>query len=251
MTARVLIVKNIGREGPGLLRDVLMENRVHADVIELDRGETIPSADAYDAMIVLGGPASANDATPQMQLQIQRVKEALDAGVPYLGICLGHQVLACAAGAEVTAANEREAGFFRSPDVPFAVTLTIAGREDPLFEGLANTLDTFQLHGEAVQPSAELEVLATSATDEVQAIRVGSNAYGLQMHFEVVPEMLAVWCAQDPDLAEFDAGLLQKQLADVSAAYTATGRRMFENFLRLAGIVPSVDLTEDEQSRVL
>jgi GMP synthase (glutamine-hydrolysing) len=250
MTARVLIVKNIGREGPGLLRDVLMENRIQADVIELDRGDTIPPLQGYGALIVLGGPASANDSTSVMQDQIARVREALTAGVPYLGICLGHQVLAKAAGADVTAAHAKEVGFFRSPDVPFSVSLTIAGREDPLFDGLDNTLDTFQLHGETVQPAAGVEVLATSG-DEVQAVRVGQNAYGLQMHFEVVPEMLAVWCAQDEDLAEFDAGALQKQFAESSATYSATGRRLFENFLRIAQVMPAVDLTESEQSRVL
>jgi GMP synthase-like glutamine amidotransferase len=247
MTARVLIVKNIGREGPGILRDVLMDNRVEADVIEIDRGETIPSLQGYRALIVLGGPASANDETPAMQAEIARVREAVDAGLPYLGVCLGHQVLAKAVGATVMSAASKEIGFYQTPGVSYTVALTEAGRNAPLFEGLASEFSTFQLHGETVVPSPDVEVLASSAGG-VQAIRVGRNAYGLQCHVELVPEMLAVWCAQDPDLKDFDAGILQKQLAEMSSTYVAIGRRLFENFLRLADIGLSIDLVESDES---
>jgi GMP synthase (glutamine-hydrolysing) len=249
MSARILIVKNIGREGPGLLRDVLMQHHVEADMVELDRGETIPALRGYGALVVLGGPSSANDDTPVMHNQISRVQEALAANMPYLGICLGHQVLAKAAGAEVTSALEKEIGLFKTPGVPYTVELTEAGRNDSLFQGLDSALATFQLHGEAVQPAPGIEVLARSTSGEVQAIRVGSNAYGLQMHFEVVPEMLAVWAAQDDDLREFDSAALQKQFGEASATLMGNGRRLFGNFLRISQLTTSIDLTESERAR--
>jgi GMP synthase (glutamine-hydrolysing) len=244
MSARVLIVKNLTREGPGLLRDVLMQHRVEADVVELERGEPIPELDAYQGLIVLGGTPSANDDTPQMRSQLQRTAEALDAGLPFLGICLGHQVLGRAAGATVTRAAQKEVGFLDANGAQYTVTLTADGRNDPLFEGLPNDIPVFQLHGEMVMPSDDLIVLATSPGCPVQAVRAGRRAYGLQMHVELVPEMLAVWAAQDAELRGFDAVELQKQYASISTSYMAVGRRLLTNFLVSTDLVSAIDLTE-------
>lgn len=246
MTARVLIVKNIGREGPGLLRDALMQHHIQADVVELDRGEIIPSLRNYQAMFVLGGPASANDSTSAIQTQIERAQEAISSELPYLGICLGHQILGKAAGAAVTSAIKKEVGFFDETGARYHVDLTDVGQQDPLFEGVPRSFLTFQLHGDTVQPVAGVEVLALSTSAEVQAIRVGRHAYGLQMHLELVPEMLAVWGAQDADLKGSDSVVLQQQFSDASASYIAVGKRVFENFLRIADLTSAIDLTEEQ-----
>ena len=96
-----------------------------------------------------------------MQAEIQTVQEALRTGLPLLGICLGHQVLARAAGAEVTAILLPEVGFRDGGGAPFTVSITDFGRFDPLFDGIESPFRVFQLHGEAVQPLREIEVLAT------------------------------------------------------------------------------------------
>lgn len=242
--SRVLIVKNIGREGPGLLRDVLMKHRIEADVIDLERGEVIPELDGYGALIILGGPDSANDATPVMHMNLTRAKQAIDSGVPYLGICLGHQVLAKAAGGRVVPGAQKEVGFFDSQGDPYSVALTADGLTDPLFDRVPASFRVFQLHGETVQPAPSTVVLAES--NGVQAIRVGRSAYGLQMHIEMVPEMLAVWAAQDPELADRSVSDLQQQFAGISTSYLDVGRRVFENFLSLADLT-SIDLTESDR----
>jgi len=250
MTARVLIVKNIQREGPGLFRDVLLEQRVGADVVELDRGDTIPALDEYGALIVLGGPPSANDTTDAMKAQVERTREAIETGLPYLGICLGHQVLGKAAGATVVRNGVKEIGFAQSDGSPYEVQLTETGVRDPLFHGVPESFRVFQLHGEAVEANDDTEVLATGSECPVQAIRVGRRAYGLQMHVEVVPEMLAVWAAQDPDLATFDSQALQHELGTISTDYMRIGRRVLTNFLTIAGLTTAVDLTAEEQAHV-
>jgi GMP synthase (glutamine-hydrolysing) len=249
MTSRVLIIKNISREGPGLLRDLLIHHRIEADVVDLERGEDIPSLRDYAALVVLGGPASANDETPEMQTQLAHAKEAIAGNIPFLGICLGHQVLGKVAGAAV-ASTQKEIGFADEAGLPYEVTLTDAGLADPLFEGVVSPFHIFQLHGEVVRETPSAETLAVSRHGDVQAIRVGRTAYGLQMHFELVPEMLAVWCAQDADLRNLDAADLLKQFSNLAEVHMRAGRRLFENFLRIAGLTSTVDLTAKEDSHV-
>ena len=206
----------------------------------------IPSLEPYSAIIVLGGSSSANDETPAMQAEIHAVQEALRTGLPLLGICLGHQVLGRAAGAEVTATPMPEVGFRDGAGVPYTVSITDFGSFDPLFDGVKSPFRVFQLHGEAVQPSDEIEVLATGEHCEVQAIHVGRRAYGLQMHIEVTPDMLSTWASEDPDLANVSAESLQEELALIADEYNLVGRRVLTNFLSLCGLASSVEVNLDE-----
>ena len=91
--ADVLIVKNISREGPGILQNILDTEKISYDLIDLDKGQSFPSPAGYKAVVVLGGPDSANDMTPKMTAELARIVEVIDAGIPYMGICLGLQTL--------------------------------------------------------------------------------------------------------------------------------------------------------------
>jgi GMP synthase (glutamine-hydrolysing) len=242
MAARVLIVKNIQREGPGLLRDVLQQHHIGADVIELERGDRIPPLGEYAAMFVLGGPASANDNTDIIRHQLERAGEALAMNIPYFGICLGMQLLVKAAGGNVVAAPEPEIGF------DYSVQLNEAGKSDPLFASVPDRFRVFQLHGETVATNGVIHTLGTGVggSSEQQIVKVGRNAYGMQAHIEVVPEMLAVWGAQDAMLAGKDMAAMQNALSAISETYQANARRIFQNFLVLADLITSVDITESQ-----
>src|SRR3990172_6768384 len=111
MWPTVLIAKNIDREGPGLLEEILKERSIAYETIDLDDGQLFPSPKKFAALVVLGGPDSANDSTEKMANELKRIKEALDAGVPYLGICLGMQALVKAAGGKVCKSNLKEVGW--------------------------------------------------------------------------------------------------------------------------------------------
>src|SRR3954468_16146854 len=100
-TGRVLIVKNVTREGPGLLTGLLDHHEIGYDVVDLNRGDALPDPTSYAALVVLGGPDSANDQTAKMATELPAVKKAVEAGMPYLGICLGLQVLVRAMGGKV------------------------------------------------------------------------------------------------------------------------------------------------------
>src|SRR5437868_5153250 len=104
--SELLIVKNVSHEGPGLLDGIISEAGIAATVIDLDRGEAFPDPTPYKALIVLGGPDSANDDTPKMTHELSQIKVALEAQIPYLGICLGMQTLVKAAGGQVVKAAQ-------------------------------------------------------------------------------------------------------------------------------------------------
>ncbi len=235
--ADVLIVQNITREGPGLLAGVLDRAGISYNLVDLDKGETFPDPRDYKALVVLGGPDSANDTTGKMQAELAQVKVALGSGVPYLGICLGLQVLVQAAGGQVVSGTEREIGLVDAAGKPYTVELSADGKADPLFARLPSTLDVFQLHGETVRLTPGMTLLATGEHCQNQIVRVADRAYGIQSHFELTPEMLAVWAAQDPDLQPIGADALAAGFERIRENYTHIGETLLTNFLRVARLV--------------
>lgn len=244
-----LIVTNITREQPGTILEVLKQRGWQLTVVNLDSGETIPSPTKYGALIVMGGPPSANDTheqTPWMPDEISKIQEALAENFPYLGVCLGMQTLVKAAGGEIVQSPRKEVGFRETYGEPlgkfYSVQLTQEGRKDPLFEGLPDTLPLFHLHGETVNfPSTmhpQAKLLATDKVVPNQIVKVGQMAYGTQGHFELTPQMLDEWLRVDPDLLNLGVrGVEQvrKDFHELQASYTQTATRMFNNFLCLVG----------------
>src|SRR3990170_1205266 len=158
---KVLIVKNTAREGPGLLEGILKLHGIGSDTVDLDEGDSFPGPRGYSAVFVLGGPDSANDATPKMQGELRRIGETVDAKIPYMGVCLGMQALVKATGGEVCRNETKEAGW-RDPEGNFyAVDLTEEGKSDRLFSGMGKRLRIFELHGETVRLADGMRLLAT------------------------------------------------------------------------------------------
>jgi len=236
MSAPLLIVQNITREGPGLLVDLLQETTTHYDLVDLSKGEAFPDPRAYKALIVLGGPPSANDTSDAMTRELSQVKLAMASNLPCLGICLGLQVLVKAAGGRIVKAPQPEIGFVDQQGVQYRVQLTPEGKADPLLQGLPNEVAVFQLHGEAVEVTPEMRVLATGTSCHNQIVRVADRAYGIQSHFELTPAMLEVWGSEDPDLLPIGLPALRARFADIQASYNQTGRALLTNFLRLANL---------------
>ena len=235
MEKRILIVKNISREGPGIIESLLQEQDINYTVIDLDKGEAFPSPQDYSALVVMGGPDSANDTTEKMRLELQRIKEALSLKIPYLGICLGLQTLVKAGGGKVVRSPVKEVGFKGPDGKPFIISLTQDGKDDGLFNGLGDNFRVFQLHGETVELTEDMKLMGTGKFCRNQVIKVGTNAYGLQCHFELTPEMFEIWLNEDADLRQLDKKQLQNEFNSFLAEYTSTGRKLFQNFLKIAG----------------
>ncbi len=233
----VLVIQNITREGPGLIGRVLSENGISYETVDLSMGQEFPDPTAYDALVVMGGPASANDRTPVMLDEIAHVRKALDKGISYLGICLGMQVLAKASGSSIVRSRVQEVGW-RGPDgSAFEIELTAAGESDPIFSGVERKLGVFQLHAEAVEPSSSMKLLARGRFCENQAIRVGENAYGFQCHLDLTADMLDVWVREDADLLKLQKTTLESDYLKLRPAYEKAGMRIFSNFFGIAGLL--------------
>lgn len=238
----VLIIQNITREAPGLLTRLLDEVAINYEIVDLSKGETFPDPVHYGALVVLGGPDSANDQNKKMILERQKVKAALDAGVPYLGICLGLQIAAKVLGGSVIKNHVKEIGL-RAPDGnPYSVSLTnlaltSLGKKDPLFVGLRNYFRVFQLHGETVTLTRSMQLLATGEHCRNQIVKLRRNTYGIQSHFELTKEMLAEWLKADPDLSPLDTKAIMSEFEEIEEIYTVTGLSLLRNFLHIASLL--------------
>lgn len=233
---KILVVQNVARERLGLLEHALRARGAAWDVADLDSGDAFPDPLPYDALVVFGGPDSANDATPKMIEELDRIRAAARAGMPFLGVCLGMQALVKALGGRVPPSPVREIGW-RGPDKNlFTVSLTPEGRQDPLFAGLDSPFVIFQLHGETVEPTPGTALLATGAFCPVQVIRAQDRAYGIQGHFELTQPMFDDWLDEDADLKTLDRAALLNDYVSVKADYERTGLALFSNFLDIAEI---------------
>lgn len=231
---KILIVKNITREGPGILEELLNEHQIEYDLIDLDKGEQFPNPKNYRALVVLGGPDSANDSTEKIQTELAQIQEAIKAGIPYLGICLGLQTLVKACGGNVIPSPTREVGFRDPEGNLFNIDLTPEGKSDPLFAGLTDNFKVFHLHGETVEITPHMTLLGTGKWCKNQIVKIGQNAYGIQCHFELTPEMFNLWLNEDHDLQSIGTKELKKDFKTIQSEYTQTGRTLFTNFLRIA-----------------
>jgi GMP synthase-like glutamine amidotransferase len=237
MNDTLLIVQNISHEGPGILEELLNEHEIAFERFDLSKGEALPDPASYAGMVVLGGPQSANDESAEITGELKAIRQALDAGVPYLGICLGLQLLVKAAGGGVVQCQEKEIGF-REPDgEPFMVELTGEGKRDVLFRGMPERLRVFQLHGETVTLPESMALLATGRGCGNQIVRVGGNAWGLQCHFEMTPAMFESWIGIDHDLKTMDREELLREFNAISEEYAETGRAILRNFLEITGLL--------------
>lgn len=234
MLNELLVAKNITREGPGLIEEILNEDSTPFRVIDLSAGDKFPPQNSVDILIVLGGPDSANDQTPKMQAELQAVEDTIKAGKPYLGICLGLQVMVKAMGGEVVKGKVKEIGFRDQKRGFNTISLTEDGKKDPLFTGLGSEFRVFHLHGETVQPTSEMRLLGTGRDVPNQIVKIGTNAYGIQCHFELTPEMLEAWLAEDDDLKVADQGQIRSDFAANRARYTKVGKTLIRNFLEIA-----------------
>jgi GMP synthase-like glutamine amidotransferase len=239
LNKEVLIIKNSNSEGPGMLQGILDERKINYTIIDLDKGDSIPSPEKYTAIVVLGGPDSANDANEKMHSELAFIKEVIRLNIPYLGICLGLQTLVKAAGGQVVKSPLKEVGFRDPLGNYFTVELTDAGKQEMLLAGLGDSLPVFQLHGETVELSQgdiNMTLLATGKFCKNQVVKVGHNAYGIQCHFELTPDMFEVWINEDTDLQKLDKEKLRNDYKATIENYTHVGQQLLTNFLKIAGI---------------
>jgi GMP synthase-like glutamine amidotransferase len=222
----IYVVKHVEDEGPGLLEEYFRALDWEIRTIGAYRGDTLPeNLESVAALVILGGPMNVyeEEAYPFLRFEDRLIRQVLREKVPFLGICLGAQLLAKACGAAVTKSPHKEIGWFE-------VKLTETGGRDSLFHGLPEAFSVFQWHEDTFAMPEGASLLATSELCRNQAFRMGDSAYGLQFHVEVTPEMIEAW---KESLGPIEDGSINGEAAGPPAGFEARATRVFENFRRL------------------
>jgi GMP synthase-like glutamine amidotransferase len=184
-------------------------------------------ASEYDAVLVFGGAMHPDEDARLgwLEPELDWLRDGIGAGVPLLGVCLGAQLIARAAGAWVGRARESEVGWL-------AVELTDAGRADRVVGALPPRFEAFQWHHYAFGvPDGGAELAASSVC--TQAFAVG-RAWGIQFHAEVTRETVATWIAQDGNELPMPVAELLAETDRRIGAWNDSGRVLCAAFLDAA-----------------
>ena len=235
----VLVFQHLAVEHPGVFRDFLAEEGHRMTVVELDAGETIPPLDAFDALWVMGGPMDVWEEAehPWLVAEKRAIREAVrERGLPYLGFCLGHQLLAEALGGAVGKAALPEVGIMEVQLAPAAGTATY-------LDGLPERFEVLQWHGAEVQRLPDgATLLASSPRCPVQAMAWGQGAFSMQFHIEVTSAAVDEWSSVPAYLASLEQTLGAAGAVEFGARtlacmpeFNAHARQLYSNWKRRSG----------------
>lgn len=185
----ILIVQNLATDGPGYLATWLARQGVPFDLRSAQAGDTLPDKlDQHAALALLGGEMSANDPLPWLRRSEDLIRQAMAAGQPVIGHCLGGQLMARALGARVVASPAPEVGWQPIDLVDSDTTRAWFG---PLRQATV-----FQWHYESFELPPGAELLAGNAACPRQAYAVGPHL-GMQFHIEVDDRKIDIWSHED------------------------------------------------------
>lgn len=239
MNKRIAVFQHLVVEHPGIFRDFLSEDNIHWQAFELDDGIALPQLEDFDALWVMGGPMDVWEDSKYPWLidekrAIRRAVTELD--MPFLGVCLGHQLFAEALGGEVGPSEQAEVGIA-------GIRLTKEGNTHPIFSQLPQHLDCLQWHSAEVKhvPN-DFTVLAESPACAIQALSLGAHQASIQFHIEVTNDTVSEWGAV-PAYAEalektLGPGALvsfEQQTRSHLSDFNANARRFYQNWKAAAG----------------
>ena len=189
----VIVLQHIKIEDPGYIKDLMIKDGVNLTTIELDEGEKIPNdLNKFDAMFCMGGPMDTymEDQYPWLIDEKKKIKEfVVTLKKPYLGFCLGCQLLGEAIGGNVVKSNPSEIGIM---DVNFSTEKN----NDGLFSSFPNKIKSLQWHSYEVdnlQSNKDVVILASSPITKYQIFKYQNHAYGIQFHIEIKDTTVNDW----------------------------------------------------------
>ena len=189
----VIVLQHIKIEDPGYIKDLMLNDGVNLTTIELDEGEKIPNdLSKFDAMFCMGGPMDTymEDQYPWLIDEKKRIKEfVVTLKKPYLGFCLGCQLLGEAVGGNVVKSNPSEIGIM---DVNFSAEKN----NDSLFSSFPNKIKSLQWHSYEVnnlESNKDVTILASSPITKYQIFKYQNHAYGIQFHIEIKDTTVNEW----------------------------------------------------------
>jgi GMP synthase (glutamine-hydrolysing) len=191
-------------------------------------GEPVPSLDGVGAVLVLGGAVhpDADGTDPWLGGEVELIREALDRDVAVLGLCLGAQLIARAAGGRVGPVDTSEVGWYE-------VELSAEGLADPVVGTLGGPAPAFEWHHYTFDlPDGAVELARSERA--VQAFRLGDRVWGLQFHPEVTRDQVHEWTGMAPDQVDGDPAAMLEETDRRIEAWVEQGRRLCLAFLEQA-----------------
>ena len=189
----ILVLQHINIEDPGYIKDLMIKDGVNITTIELDEGEKIPdNLNFFDGMLCMGGPMDTwmEKDFPWLIEEKKKIKEfVVELNKPYLGFCLGCQLLGEAIGGKVVKTNNPEIGML---DVNFLDEK----KKDVLFADFPEKIRSLQWHSYEVQElekNKDVTLIASSKETKYQIFRYKNNAYGIQFHIEIKDTTVNDW----------------------------------------------------------
>ena len=189
----ILVLQHINIEDPGFIKDLMIKDGVNITTIELDEGEKIPNnLNFFDGMLCMGGPMDTwmEKDYPWLIEEKKKIKEfVVDLNKPYLGFCLGCQLLGEVIGGKVVKTNNPEIGML---DVNFLDEK----KKDILFADFPQKITSLQWHSYEVQElekNKDITLIASSKETKYQIFRYKNNAYGIQFHIEIKDTTVNDW----------------------------------------------------------
>ena len=206
---KVIVLQHIKIEDPGYIKDLMIAEGAKLTTIELDEGEKIPKdLSTFDAMFCMGGPMDTwmEKDYPWLVEEKKKIKEfVVDLKKPYLGFCLGCQLLGEVIGGKVAKTNNPEIGMLN-------INFSDNKKNDPLFSKFPEKITSLQWHSYEVQGlenNENVTLLASSSETKYQIFKYQSHAYGIQFHIEVKDTTVSEWgCVPEYKTA------LEKQLGE-------------------------------------
>jgi GMP synthase-like glutamine amidotransferase len=189
----VIVLQHINIEDPGYIKDLMLADNIKLTTIELDEGEKIPDdLSKFDAMFCMGGPMDTymEEEYPWLIEEKKKIKEfVVDLKKPYLGFCLGCQLLGEVVGGKVIKSKPAEIGIM---DINFSEEKD----KDILFSSFPKNIKSLQWHSYEVNGldnNKDVTVLASSPITKYQIFKYQSHAYGIQFHIEIKDTTVNEW----------------------------------------------------------
>ena len=194
MAVRIQVFQHVPFEGIGSMESVFRDSGALLDYTHYFADQNPPPLDAFDLLLVMGGPMGVYDEVefPWLKEEKRALKAALFAGKPVLGICLGAQLMAEVLGGKVTKNPHKEIGWFPVECLPEAASSWAT-------EYFPERFNTFHWHGDTFSIPSGASPLFRSEGCANQGFAWGENALALQFHPEITPETAVSWVKHGTD----------------------------------------------------